>query len=709
MKLVLSGLGKLEHMPQAHFEETERPGWVQAEVLACAICRTDAKMWEQGHRDLVFPRVPGHEMVVRTGDGTRHVVWPGSSCGHCRFCQSGRENLCEEMKITGFHNDGGFASSVLVPEKSLIMLPDSIDNHIGCFAEPVGCVVNAFGKMKLTGDARVLIIGGGTLGLIAALYCQYLGLKPQIIEKHQTKITRIAHFLQTTNVPCDKDTVESEFDIVISCCGDYIGFCQGLAKVVKGGSISFFSGLSKNEHIETNLLNLLHYKEVMVAGAYGLTSRNMVEALPFMEKRAEQLRMLIEEVVQPEDVPRLMSRVLAGTHLKFIIDCAGASASLPHERKAREFIAEQPSALPLSGLCAEVIAAIEPLADSLRADATTKVDNKSKPLGALGRLEPLAIQMSCIQSTLSPEIRNKQLLVFAADHGITEEGVSAYPAEVTGQMVENFLHGGAAINVLCRHHDIGLKIVDMGVNHTFQPHPDLIMGKVAFGTQNCAIQDAMTRDQVQLALENGMRAFFEVEEKAGKIDIIGLGEMGIGNTTSATAIISVVTGISPAEAAGRGTGVDDHGLKHKIEVIEKVLQFHKLNKADGLTILQKVGGFEIAGIAGAVLAAALRKSAVVLDGVISTAAGLIAYLINPAIQGYLIAGHKSVEKSQAAALAYMRLTPVIDLDMRLGEGTGAALAIDLTTAACKIMGEMASFDEAKVARSRPLANMAAKE
>jgi nicotinate-nucleotide--dimethylbenzimidazole phosphoribosyltransferase len=208
------------------------------------------------------------------------------------------------------------------------------------------------------------------------------------------------------------------------------------------------------------------------------------------------------------------------------------------------------------------------------------------------------------------------------------------------------------------------------------------------------------------AVESGMTVFLDTYKKE-KIDIVGLGEMGIGNTTSASAIISAITGVSPFESAGRGTGVDDKGLEHKAKVIQKALNFHKLNppgqfndgSADGLEILQKIGGFEIAGIAGAVLAAASKKTAVVLDGVISTAAGLIAYIINPDIKGYLISGHKSVETAQAAALSFMGFEPFIDLKMRLGEGTGAALVLDAADAACKLMTQMASFDEAKVSRS----------
>jgi nicotinate-nucleotide--dimethylbenzimidazole phosphoribosyltransferase len=349
-------------------------------------------------------------------------------------------------------------------------------------------------------------------------------------------------------------------------------------------------------------------------------------------------------------------------------------------------------------ICRKVIEAITPLSERNRSAAAAKMDNKTKPLGALGRIEDLAIQMSLIQDTLNPEIRQKNLFVFAADHGITEEGVSAYPSEVTPQMVDNFLNGGAAINVLCRHYGIDMKVVDMGVKGEFNDHPDLLIKKVGFGTKNFAIEDAMTKQEMILALENGMTTFLDMYDRH-PIDIVGLGEMGIGNTTSASAIISTITGISPAQATGRGTGLDDKGLTHKTAVIESALAFHSPDPADGFDILRKIGGFEIAGIAGAVLAAASKKTAVVLDGVISTAAGLIAHAINPAVQGYLISGHKSVEQGQKAALDHMCLVPLIDFNMRLGEGTGAALAMDMTDAACKIMCQMASFDDAKVARS----------
>ena len=323
------------------------------------------------------------------------------------------------------------------------------------------------------------------------------------------------------------------------------------------------------------------------------------------------------------------------------------------------------------------------------------MDNKTKPLGALGTLEQLAIQMSLIQNCLDPVIHRKALFVFAADHGITEEGVSAYPREVTLQMVKNFLKGGAAINVLCRHHHIDMKIVDMGVDGDLDPHSYLIEKKVRRGTRNFALEPAMTRREMFTALDYGMSVFLD-SYRADPVDIVGLGEMGIGNTTSASAIISSVCGISPAQATGRGTGVDNKGLTHKAEVIEKALLFQKPDPRNGFELLEKVGGYEIAGIAGAVLAAASVGCAVVLDGVISTAAGLVAFVINPDIRGYLISGHKSVEVAQKSALEHMGIASVIDFKMRLGEGTGAALTMDTAEAACKIMCEMASFDDAGV-------------
>ena len=700
MKMVLTGLGRLEISPDdSEKRDNITKGFIETRVLSCAICRTDAKMWEQGHRDLLFPRVLGHEMVIQDKKGQRHIVWPGKSCGICRFCRSGRENLCEEMKITGFHSDGGFANNAILPKESLIPIPDDLDTHVACFAEPVGCVINAFEKLSFKKNERILIYGAGTMGLITALYARDLGLIPLIIEKSEDKIKHIDHFLQTADIDCTKETHKSEFDLVINTCADFIAFSQGIVKVGKGGQISFFSGISKNEQIETNLLNLIHYKEAKMSGVYGMTRDHMKKSIPFMQTHESKLRLLIEKIAAPQQAPELMAKVLSGKCLKFILDFNLAEETL-------EFDTIQQNSTPginlndldSQSLCRQIIEAVVPLPDNMLAAATTKIDEKTKPLGALGRLEELAIQMSLIQNSLKPEIRQKSLFVFAGDHGITEEGVSAYPSEVTAQMVDNFLNGGAAINVLCRHHNIDMKVVDMGVNREFSSHPDLVIKKVARGTCNFAIEDAMTKSQMIQGLENGMATFLEAFDKH-PIDIVGLGEMGIGNTSSASAIISIITGISLAKAVGRGTGVDDKGLEHKLKVIEKALEFHTIDNKNGFEILQKVGGFEIAGITGAVLAAASKKTAIVLDGVISTAAGLLAYIINPAIQGYLISGHQSVEKAHNAALSHMNLTPLIDFNMRLGEGTGAALAIDMADTACKIMTQMASFDEAKVEKS----------
>ncbi len=718
-RIVLEGLKKLSIRQCGPLEVTE--GHRLLKVLYCAVCRTDAKMWDQGHRDLVFPRVAGHEVSAVDNDGNRFTIWPGTSCGQCRYCTSNRENLCEDMKIMGFHTDGGFADYVLAPEKSLVPVPDSLSSHIACLTEPVGCALNGINKLRLKKGERIIIYGGGSVGLIAALICRDIGALPLVIEKREEKIKKAGHFLEAAGIKCVKNTFESEFDAVMNACPDPAAFDLGIVKLAKGGRLSFFSGLVKNKNIETNLINLIHYKEAEIHGAYGLTRKNMIKALPFMEKNQSSLEMLIEDFLEPEAIVNLMPEILSGHNFKYILDFTGKHKNVPKSENKidkinnkilnsgdkmtnHDQLVNKDGKTDLPGnkifknakeLCTSIIKNIAPVSDELAAAAQGKIDNKTKPLGALGKLEDLALQMSLIQNTLNPVIHKKASFVFAGDHGITEEGVSAFPAEVTFQMVDNFLKGGAAINVLCRHHNIDIKVVDMGVNADFENHPDLIKKKVRRGTRNFAIEDAMTENEVFQALAGGMEAFLSVYNEQ-KIDIVGLGEMGIGNTTSASSIISTITGITPAQATGRGTGIDDKGLAHKTEIIEKALNFHKPDGKNGFEILKKIGGYEIAGIAGAALAASSKGTAVVLDGVISTAAGLVAYIIDPNIKGYLISGHKSVEISQKAALSHMGLDPVIDLNMRLGEGTGAALTIDIADAACRIMREMASFDDAGV-------------
>jgi len=707
MKLVLKEIGRLEAFPCKRPEPAE--GYVPLRVLYCAICRTDAKMWQAGHRDLVLPRVLGHELVGVDADGKKYAVWPGQSCGMCPYCRSNRENLCEHMEILGFHADGGFAQWVLPPEESLLPLPDGLSPLIACLAEPLGCALHALEKLNLQAGESIAIYGGGTVGMLAALVCREKGAVPLIIEKSVRKIDRARTFLGSLGLECVKETRRSEFAAVLNACPDPIAFGQGISKLARGGRFAFFSGLVKNRQLSTDLINQLHYKEAAVYGAYGLTRNAMRAGIAMLAQKADLASELIEAVIAPGQAVDCMAAVLAGDKFRYVVDfqdrsragsgkMAGSPAADPDTKeKTGSSMKGDTSMSVLPDALHNLIAGINPPAEGLRPDAQTKIDNKTKPLGALGKIEDLAVQMSVIQNDLNPQLKRKALFVFAGDHGVAEEGVSAFPAEVTGQMVYNFLAGGAAINVICRHHGIDIGVVDMGVNADFEAHPVLLDKKVRKGTRNFAVQNAMTADEAARALDNGV-AVFQEANKDQAIDIVGLGEMGIANTTSATAIICAVTGISPFKATGRGTGVDDKGLEHKAKVIQKALDFHSPDPADGFDILQRVGGYEIGGIAGAVLAAAAQGTAVVLDGVISTAAGLLAYLINPDIRGYLIAGHRSVEVSQSAALAHMQLEPVIDFGMRLGEGTGAAMTIDVVDAACRIMREMASFDEAEVSQ-----------
>jgi nicotinate-nucleotide--dimethylbenzimidazole phosphoribosyltransferase len=708
MRMLLTGLRSLEMQNTAKPEPRE--GFKLLKVQYCAICRTDAKMWHEGHKDLVFPRVPGHELVAGDAEGKMFTVWPGVSCGACAYCRSGRENLCEHMKIMGFHNDGGFADYVLAPENSLIAVPEQTCAPIACFAEPTGCVINALDKLKLKTGERMVIYGGGALGLIAALVCLSRNAVPLIIEKNEEKIDKANAFLEETGIQCRKDTTESEFDAALNACPDPIAFNLSTVKLGKGGRLSFFSGLTKNQNIKTNIVNLMHYKEIELFGAYGLKRSDMAAAVDLIRKNPAPFEKLIEKFVSPQQIPDLLPDVLAGKSLKYIIDFTGrlsgaeiTASPIPIAKSPRpDFVDSRGDRRETSdisdGLSKDyqiVTESIRPVVQHMRPSIQQKIDNKTKPLGSLGKLEALALQLGLIQNTLNPRIERKHLFIFAADHGIAEEGVSAFPTEVTAQMVKNFLEGGAAINVLCRQYHIDIQVVDMGVRANFADHPGLRNKKIRMGTRNFAVESAMTTAEAKRAVESGMDIFL-TEHANRSIDIVGLGEMGIGNTTSASAIISAITGITPAEATGRGTGIDDKGVQLKAEIIERALRFHNPDPENGLEILQKIGGYEIAGIVGAILAAASKKTAIVLDGVISTAAGLIAFLINPDIQGYLISGHKSTELAQKAALSYLRLEPVIDFQMRLGEGTGAALAMSVAESAARIMREMASFEKAGV-------------
>jgi nicotinate-nucleotide--dimethylbenzimidazole phosphoribosyltransferase len=341
-----------------------------------------------------------------------------------------------------------------------------------------------------------------------------------------------------------------------------------------------------------------------------------------------------------------------------------------------------------------LISQIEPLDEAAMAAARARQDQLTKPRGSLGQLEALSIQLAGIYGRPLPEIHRPVVVTMAGDHGVVAEGVSAYPQEVTPQMVLNFLHGGAAINVLARHVGADVVIVDMGVAADLPPHPGLVDQRVAPGTENLAAGPAMTRQQALQALEAGATVV-EAQLSRG-MDMLGLGEMGIGNTTPSTAIAAVLTGRPPAEIAGRGTGVDDEGLERKVAALDRALVINEPDPTDGLDVLSKVGGFEIGGIAGAMLAAAAHRCPVMVDGFISTAAAMIAVTLAPQVRPYLVASHRSRERGHYIMLDWLELEPLLDLDMRLGEGTGSALGFSLAQAACKVLREMATFAEAGV-------------
>jgi nicotinate-nucleotide--dimethylbenzimidazole phosphoribosyltransferase len=332
----------------------------------------------------------------------------------------------------------------------------------------------------------------------------------------------------------------------------------------------------------------------------------------------------------------------------------------------------------------------------------------SMPTGALGRLLTLARQLCAIQQTLTPQTEPAAVVVMAADHGVAAEGVSAYPQEVTGQMMANFLRGGAAVNVLARRQAARVLVVDMGIKapavlDAFASHPDLVRDLAAGrGTANCLHGPAMTAQQVGQALAAGRRVVAERLAPAG-VRVLVLGEMGIGNTTSASALAAAVLGLAPVAVTGRGTGVDEAGWRHKVSVIERALARHfagHLGPVNARAALAAVGGFEIAGLVGAALEAAGHRMAVVLDGLISSVAGLLAARLDPAARDYFIAGHRGMEIGHRAVLDALDLSPLLELELRLGEGSGALLALNLVHCAADVMRDMATFEAAGVSDRR---------
>lgn len=317
----------------------------------------------------------------------------------------------------------------------------------------------------------------------------------------------------------------------------------------------------------------------------------------------------------------------------------------------------------------------------------------TKPPGSLGLLEGLSKQLAEITGEVKPKFEKKAVVVMAGDHGVCEEGVSAFPAEVTPQMVLNFIHGGAAVNVLARHAGADVVCVDVGVNAELQ-HEQLVSRKVRYGTANMTKGPAMSREEALAAVQAGIDTVSELVAKG--YSLFATGEMGIGNTTASAALMCAFTDMSPEDAVGRGTGIDDTQWKHKCEVVRRALEVNKPIQEDALDVLAKVGGLEIAGLVGVILGAAMKGKPVVIDGFISSAAALVALRLAPEVQGYMIGSHLSDEHGHFALLQTMNLKPSLHLGMRLGEGTGAVLMFQLIDAACSIMREMATFAQAGV-------------
>lgn len=341
----------------------------------------------------------------------------------------------------------------------------------------------------------------------------------------------------------------------------------------------------------------------------------------------------------------------------------------------------------------DIAGSVRALDPAASAAAAAHLDSLTKPPGSLGKLEALAVKLAGITGEMQPKFPGRGVVVMAADHGVCEEGISAFPAEVTPQMVLNFLSGGAAVNVLARQAGAEVMCVDVGVNAELE-HPDLISRKVRFGTANMVSGPAMTREEAEAAIMAGVEI---VEEAVSRgIRCFVTGEMGIGNTTASAALMSAFTGVSSLETVGRGTGINEERMRHKVLVVERALECNRPDPSDAIDTLAKVGGLEIAGLTGVILGAAANRCPVVLDGFISGAAALAAERLAPESVNYMIASHVSQEQGHVHLLKALGLEPMLHLDMRLGEGTGGVLALHLVDAACRIMTEMATFESAGI-------------
>lgn len=349
----------------------------------------------------------------------------------------------------------------------------------------------------------------------------------------------------------------------------------------------------------------------------------------------------------------------------------------------------------------ETMNRITSLNKKLMREAQIQLDNLTKPQGSLGRLEEFAKIVVGISGNLRPLLRKKVIFIMVGDHGVVEEGVSAYPQEVTLQMVYNFLRGGGAINVLASHVGAKVIVVDMGIKEKIHPQRpnmgDFKDKKISFGTKNMTKGEAMRKEEAIRAIEAGIEVF-EEEYSKERIDIVGIGEMGIGNTTSSSAITAVLIGEEVEKVTGRGTGINEKELQNKLKVIKRAIEINKPNPEDPFDVLHKLGGLEIAGLVGVILSAASYKVPVVLDGFITGAAALIAYKLKGELKNYMIASHCSAEKGHKTILDYLGLSPILSLGLCLGEGTGGALGITLIEGGVKILSQMATFKEAGVSK-----------
>ena len=343
----------------------------------------------------------------------------------------------------------------------------------------------------------------------------------------------------------------------------------------------------------------------------------------------------------------------------------------------------------------EITNTIHGIDNNILQKAKQRLRDQAKPAGSLGMLEDVSARLAGIAGTLDVRLNNKVIVTCAGDHGIVDEGVTLFPQEVTQQMVYNFVNAGASINVLARHAGASVKVADLGVNHDFDPLLPIFHKKVCKGTANFAKEPAMTRNEAIKSVKNGIDIVDELF-KEGPVDILGTGDMGIANTTPSSAIIAAFSGIQVQELTGRGTGIDDDMLKHKIRVIEDALKMHQPDLTDPIDVLSKVGGAEIGGLAGLVIGAAMHGIPVVCDGLISTAGALIGCELVPGAKEYLFASHRSLEAGHRFMHERLGLEPLLDLRMRLGEGTGSALAMELLDASTRVLCDIKTFEEVAI-------------